>query len=81
MRPFSRGCFGLGVIRLAVIVLLVAIGAMGIHALIHFGGNGDSGQQCQICYVRRAAAPLPADRISVNAPLVFAICGDVGTDV
>jgi hypothetical protein len=71
MRPFLRSPFSRGILRLAVMGLIVAVSAMGIHALIHYGGNADNGQQCQVCHISNAASPIPAIQVHLQTPIVF----------
>jgi hypothetical protein len=52
--------------------LVLAVGALGIHAAAHFHGNASDEQHCQICHVGHSAIPQPAIPVTGQVPLSFA---------
>ena len=69
MRPFSPYSLRRAALLFAIVGLAVAVGAMGVHALVHSGF--DSAQQCQVCHLSHGAAPIPALELRLEAPITF----------
>jgi hypothetical protein len=75
-----NGCLGsaeLGMhkridLRWLTVALILAVGALGIHAAIHWQGPSYDEQHCQICQIGHAAIPQPAVETPVQAPVPVA---------
>jgi len=52
--------------------LVLAVGALGVHAAVHFHGNPSDEQHCQICHVGHSAIPQPSIPVAGQAPLPIA---------
>jgi hypothetical protein len=50
------------------VALILAVGALGLHAAIHWQGPSYDEQHCQICQIGHAAIPQPAVETPVQAP-------------
>lgn len=57
--------------RLLVIALLLAVSALGVHALVHGFNGSDNGQACQVCHISRAGVALPVSLASLEAPIAY----------
>jgi len=58
--------------HLLAIALILAVGALGVHAVAHWHAHSYDDQHCQICHVGHAAVPQPVVQIGVQAPLPVA---------
>jgi len=52
--------------RLLAVILVLAVGALGLHAALHW--HGPSYDNCQACHGGRVAISQPAVELAVDAP-------------
>jgi hypothetical protein len=60
MKALSSSTFKRAAAGLLVVALILAVSALGIHALIHGQDDASGGGQCQICHLSHVSAPVPA---------------------
>jgi hypothetical protein len=56
--------------RFLGLALIITVGALGIHALVHIQDGADNGQHCQVCHISQAAAPLAPARAALRLPML-----------
>jgi hypothetical protein len=59
--------------RLLILTLILAVSALGVHALVHGFDASDNGQHCQVCHISRAGMALPVSLASLDAPVAHGL--------
>jgi len=58
--------------RFLAIVLVLAVVALGTHAVSHWDSHAHDGQQCRVCHVGSAAVPPLVAHAEIQAPAPIA---------
>lgn len=59
-------------LRVLALALILAMGALGVHATSHWHTHASDDQQCQACHIGHAAIPQPAASGADLAPVTIA---------
>lgn len=59
-------------LSLLAVVLILAVGALGVHTASHWHTNASPDQHCQACHIGHAAIPQPAAQGADLAPVPVA---------
>jgi hypothetical protein len=71
MKALSSSTFKRVATGLLVVAVILAVSALGIHALIHGQDDASGGGQCQICHLSHVSAPVPAAATCLQASVTL----------
>jgi hypothetical protein len=68
MLPLKPATAKLFAARLMALALILAVSALGTHALVHNHGSSYDDQHCQVCHIGHVSVPVPAAQATLQAP-------------